>query len=149
MKILILSDSHYKSLNDINFKEYDYILHAGDYGISKNEIEENGIIYVKGNCDIEGLNEVSIEIDNKKFLITHGHLYDVKYDLTRLLFKGLSQNANFVIYGHTHIANIVEEEGIIFINPGSYQDGYYAVIDDHQIAFYKDGKDYKIFRRKW
>ena len=32
MRILILSDSHYRSLDDIKFNEYDYILHAGDYG---------------------------------------------------------------------------------------------------------------------
>ncbi len=149
MKILILSDSHHRSIDNIDFSEYDYVLHAGDYGNSIETIKEKGIIYVRGNCDFEGLNDANIEIDGRNILITHGHLYDVKYDFTRLLFKGLSANANYVIYGHTHEALIFQEHGITFINPGAYLDGYYAVIDDHQVTFYKDGKEYKYFRRKW
>ena len=149
MRILILSDSHYRSLDNIKFNEFDYILHAGDYGKSIDTIKQNGIIYVKGNCDFNGLNEANIKIEDRNVLITHGHLYDVKYDFTRLLFKGLSNKADYVIFGHTHNPTLFIEEGFVFINPGAYQDGYYVIIDEHQITFYKDDKAYKKYKRKW
>lgn len=149
MRILILSDSHYKTLDDINFSEFDYVLHAGDYGKSIDTIKQEGIIFVKGNCDFEGKNEVEININDKNVFITHGHLYDVKYDFTRLLFKGLSLNANYVIFGHTHEPILFTEQGVVFINPGAYQDGYYVIADEHKITFYKDNKIIKNFRRKW
>ena len=45
MKILVLSDSHRRYLDDIKFNEFDYIFHCGDYGPSKPVLENNNNIY--------------------------------------------------------------------------------------------------------
>ena len=139
MRILVLSDSHRRLLN-ININEYDYIIHCGDYGNEYNFLNNNNLLYVKGNCDIYGPKERKININNKTILITHGDLYNVKYNLTNLTYKGLSENANIVFYGHTHIQYYFYSDNILYINPGSYQNNDYIIINDNDIYFYNNGK---------
>lgn len=138
MKILILSDSHEK-LIDLDLSEYDYIIHAGDYGISRHLLEFNNAYFVAGNCDFDGRDEILLTINGKKFFITHGHRYRVRYDLTSLYLKAREVEADFVIYGHNHYQVYEEDRGIIFINPGAYNQNEYAVIEDGQLGFYKNG----------
>lgn len=74
------------------------------------------IIAVRGNCDAEIDNEVSdfdlskdydyLDINNKRYYFTHGHLMDKYSDLF---------GDNIVFSGHTHIYNISGNN----INPGS------------------------------
>lgn len=149
MKILILSDNHYKDLNDINYNNYDYVVHAGDYGNSLIDLELNNVIFVRGNCDSSGPIDENFEINGKKFYLTHGHYYDVKNGYERLILRGTLKNVNFVIFGHTHRPDLVLQEGIVYINPGSYQNGYYVELTDKHISFFKDGKMYKQFENRW
>ena len=149
MKILILSDSHYKSIDDINFNNYDYVIHAGDYGNSLIDLELNNVIFVRGNCDTSGPIDETFEIFNRKFYVTHGHYYDVKNTYERIILKGNLINSNFVIFGHTHRPDMFLKEGIVHINPGAYQNGYYVEITDNFISFYKDNKIYKQFNNIW
>jgi hypothetical protein len=102
----------------------DMIIHLGD---NVQDVAEVGkyfdgrIISVRGNCDTSKAapSELVEEIGGRKFLITHGHKYDVKTTLTRLKFRALEVGADVVLFGHTHIAGIAFEDGIWFINPGS------------------------------
>jgi uncharacterized protein len=124
----VLSDSHrytwvvekaVKALRD-----YDIIIHLGDNVQDVREITRHykgRIIYVKGNCDFSPTipSELVETIDGKKIFITHGHLYDVKYDLMKLRYRAMELNADIVLYGHTHISSIEYMDGIWFINPGS------------------------------
>ncbi len=142
MKILLISDSHERRIN-INLEEFDLIIHAGDYGISRHYLEDNGIKYVAGNCDFSGLDYLEFLINEKKYYVVHGHQYRVKYDLLSLYLKAKEINANIVIYGHTHQAYYEEKNGIIFINPGAYNYGEYAIIDDNIISFFRNGNKYK------
>lgn len=139
MRILALSDSHRRLLN-INPNEYDYIIHCGDYGSEYNFLKKNNALFVKGNCDIYGAKEQKITIKSKTILITHGDLYNVKYNLTNITYKGLSENANIVFYGHTHIQNYFYSDNILYINPGSYQNNDYVIINDEDIYFYNNDK---------
>ena len=139
MRILVLSDSHRRLLN-ININEYDYIIHCGDYGNEYKFLNNNNLLYVKGNCDIYGPKERKININNKTILITHGDLCNVKYNLTNLTYKGLSENANIVFYGHTHIQHYFYSDNILYINPGSYQNNDYVIINDNDIFFYNNDK---------
>ena len=142
MKILILSDSHYKDIDIKN--KYDYIFHLGDYGNSLDYLENNNIIYVKGNCDYYGDKDRIIEINNKKIFLTHGDKYRVKESYNSIYYKALSINSNIVLFGHTHYQTVFIENNILFINPGAYKDGYYVIIDDNYINLYSD--DYLIKR---
>ena len=131
MKILILSDSHSKKIN-LNFSDFDYVIHAGD----KYEQLDN-CIQVRGNCDYEGLNEIRVKLFDKKFYITHGNLYGVKMGYDRIIYKGFEEEADFVIFGHTHIPYFNKERNTIFINPGAYLNGCWRILYDDHIDFYK------------
>lgn len=139
MLIGVISDTHRYNWvieNAVNkLKDADIIIHLGDNVQDIKEIKKyykGKIINVKGNCDFAvDLPSEKIEIiENKKFFITHGHRYDVKYDLSRLRYKALEVGADVVVYGHTHISQISFQDGIWFINPGSPavpRDGFYSV----------------------
>ena len=70
----------------------------------------------------------------KRILFTHGHTYNEKSGRERLKAWAREQNADIVLYGHTHLAETEYDEGVYFVNPGSLCSGRcgytsYAVID--------------------
>lgn len=130
MIIGVISDTHRissyinKVIDALNKEEVDLIMHLGDNVQDIEEIEEltgKKVINVKGNCDFftETPSDRVEVVGNKTIFLTHGHNYNVKMDLNRLKYKALEVGANIALYGHTHIADIVYQEGIWFINPGS------------------------------
>lgn len=132
--ILIFSDYHKKEdkvLELINKYKPEYILCCGDGESELDFYLNNHIISVKGNCDYIDLPLVKIvEIDRKKILITHGHLYDVYFDIFKLYLLAKENNCEIVLYGHTHNQILEEYEGVTFINPGALKDDRYALIDN-------------------
>lgn len=86
-----------------------------------NEISDK-IICVRGNCDSEVdqmvlnfpiLAEYALLfIDNKTLFLTHGHKFNP--DNPPSIQKG-----DILFNGHTHIPEIKETNGIIYMNPGS------------------------------
>lgn len=140
MYIGVVSDTHrykncMKKVVDA-FYNTKLIIHLGDNVQDVNEIRRiysGPIINVRGNCDfdVDTPDERLEIISGKRFFITHGHKYDVKYSLSKLRHKALEQKADVVLFGHTHISQIVYEEGIWFINPGSPavpRDGFNSVV---------------------
>lgn len=113
----------------------DMLIHLGDNIQDVKEFKKyyhGEVINVKGNCDYSTSvpTDIVTDIAGYKFLITHGHCYDVKHSLTRLKFKALEIGAQVVLFGHSHISQIIYEEGIWFINPGSpilARDGFNSV----------------------
>lgn len=141
MRILVVSDTHG---NFRNFKKAiddhrgaDVIIHCGD---SRGELEEMKMCYndkafiaVRGNCDLGStlpLEEIRI-FENKKLFITHGHLYNVKMALYPICCKAREENADIVIFGHTHNALCEYDDGLYILNPGSLGSygASYAIID--------------------
>lgn len=128
MIIGVISDTH-KHIHYIDkamekLRNVDMIIHLGDNISDVKEMEKKykgKIISVNGNCDFnfEGKDEIIMEIENKKVLITHGHHYGVKESLLRLRYRAEEIGADLVLYGHTHISKIDFENGIFFVNPGS------------------------------
>lgn len=51
--------------------------------------------------------------------MTHGHLHYVKQTLLRLLSDARSLGAAAALYGHTHVADCHQEDGLWVLNPGS------------------------------
>ena len=132
MRALILSDTHhsldrayevYEKLN--SEKKIDAIVHCGDHLRDADELKrELGIpvIYCSGNCDSYDERYIPfniLETEYGNFLVTHGHEYGVDYSLDRLGYKAEELNCIGAIFGHTHRALYIEENGIIFMNPGS------------------------------
>jgi len=126
MKILCVSDTHGSTFNlekAIKREEgIDLLLHAGDHIVDIESIDANfNRVAVKGNGDrrYEGNLEEIISIGEKKILLTHGHNHRVKYGLTNLSYKAIEAEVNIVVFGHTHRSLKLEEDRILFLNPGS------------------------------
>jgi putative phosphoesterase len=148
MRILILSDNHSRVI-DFDTTLFDVVIHCGDYGRCFNILDEDNILFVKGNCDIHGDDEIYKELDNKNILITHGNIYDVKYTLNHLIEKCKTKKINYCFYGHTHRPDYYICDGITFINPGAYENGYYAIIENDKLKMYKDKKVLQKFDLNW
>lgn len=122
--VIVLSDTHgnIKAINDIKseFLTAEKVIHLGDrisdMDSFKNELSDK-FIAVKGNCDLGG-EELIAFLNGVKTLIVHGNIYKVKTSLTKLYLRAKEVNAELVLYGHTHKADITMEDGITFINPG-------------------------------
>lgn len=129
MKIVVVSDTHGNNKEVIEkiseMERPDLLFHLGDYiedGIKICTALGIDTIMVKGNGDqgnkIYNEDEL-IEISGRKIFLTHGHRYDVRYGITNLYYKALELNVDMVLFGHTHVPINIEENGIIFMNPGS------------------------------
>lgn len=146
MKLLVFSDSHgryNKILDAINDHRAicDAIIFLGD-GISdisavKAQFPELTYFFVKGNCDVFRQDQVSSEatlvLEDRRVFITHGHKYGVKGGIGNLLAKAVENEADLVLFGHTHrpFESVYEINArrIRLFNPGSIADGSYGVID--------------------
>ena len=128
MKLLILSDTHGNYPLALRALEragqVDQIVHLGDELEDATVLEtilDRSLIKVPGNCDASRKLERDLLIDlaGIRFFITHGDRYHVKSGLTELHKKALEQEAQAVLFGHTHEAAIVRIGGILLVNPGS------------------------------
>lgn len=131
MKILVLSDSHssYSFMRRaISSVKPDAVVHLGDHyddGVAMSEEFPDLVFHiVPGNCDryrmLRQEPEVRCyEICGVKLFMTHGHMQSVKSSLDRLVYEARSMNAKAALYGHTHIADCHQEDGLWVINPGS------------------------------
>ena len=128
MTILVLSDTHgniqpiQKLLEDYKDKA-DAVIHLGDYA-------KDMVRFAKGNGNIHivnGNNEIPvaayedrvIEIGGKRIFICHGHRYQVKSGLDKLIYHARELNVDACLFGHTHVPECFTEHGIVFLNPGS------------------------------
>lgn len=129
MKILLFSDSHgymQHMTRMINkHKDIDMVIHLGDMVRDAMKLKELypgiRVEIVRGNNDWmqEYPPEKLLELDGKKILITHGHVYNVKYDYHRIVYKGKATGADAVFFGHTHQAEEFFSDGMLVLNPGS------------------------------
>ena len=129
MKIIVVSDTHGNNGSFLEtamaMEKPDLLIHLGDYisdakKISK--IMKVDYITVKGNGDygIMDFNEDELlEINGKKIFLTHGHRYNVSYNLENIYHKGLELGADLILFGHTHVPIIEKTKELIIMNPGS------------------------------
>ncbi|GAA0180671.1 metallophosphoesterase [Clostridium sediminicola] len=142
MEIAVISDTHrYTYVFDKLIRAIshaDVLIHLGDNVQDLTEITRDfkGEVYnVRGNCDYNTRVPIDRfeEIGGINILLTHGHKYHVKDSMLNLKHHAMEIGADLVLFGHTHVSEILFEEGIWFVNPGSpslSRDGYnsYAII---------------------
>ncbi len=138
MRILVVSDTHNSPellrAAVRHAKGADMLLHCGD-GVrdcdALEDIFRGEIARVKGNCDFSpgDVTELFLPLNGANIFLTHGHLYEAKYTLNKLWFKGREVGADIVCFGHTH-APLLERQGeMTLLNPGSLRGGKtYAMI---------------------
>lgn len=143
IKLIVCSDSHgAKSKIEKIFNDYtfDYLIYLGD-GLQDIGAYENleNVIAVRGNCDFFSTYpaERVIEIAGKRFLITHGNTYGVKYGLGSFVKYAKSLGVDVALFGHTHSYVCETIDNITFANPGSLKNGTAMQIDvdDRGISF--------------
>lgn len=76
---------------------------------------------VRGNCDFytEYPLEQIIYLGKIKVLLTHGHNYGVKQDLTKIGLAAQEKGCQLVVFGHTHQPLSDQWHGIKLFNPGA------------------------------
>lgn len=76
---------------------------------------------VRGNNDFVATlpDEISVHVGGKKILLVHGHHQRVKQHKLQLLLHAQEEDADIVLFGHTHCSESGYEQGILFINPGA------------------------------
>ena len=121
MRIGIISDTHGLLRKEVEnqLKDCDLIVHCGDIGKQEviDKLSELGKVeLIKGNVDKDidislAPKDKIIEVMNKRIYLIH-NIAELNIDL----YKG---NIDIVMYGHSHKAKIYDEEGILYINPGS------------------------------
>lgn len=127
MKILVFSDSHGRLGLMVEAVEQELPQRVFFLGDNYRDGEALADAYpdvpvdiVKGNCDFcSGPDELTVEVEGVRFLLTHGHRYYVKSGTWRLPEAAKKQGAAIVCFGHTHEALNQPEEGIWLFNPGT------------------------------
>ena len=78
---------------------------------------------VRGNCDMRSQLSSAIvcTVGGVCIFATHGHLYGVKHDpiFRELCYAALEENADVVLFGHTHDPFRDRTMGMELLNPGS------------------------------
>lgn len=128
MRILVLSDTHgNRAAIDraiAQAGEFDRVFHLGDNYRDAEYIADvtaKHVDKVPGNCDFASLGEkdIVVEVNKKRFFLTHGHNYGVGYSLTRLMYAAEEKEADVALFGHTHRSLIDYAGRLTIINPGS------------------------------
>lgn len=131
MKIGLLSDTHKQIVNLSEAVEFlktlgvDAFIHLGDDYTDIDEIGESNVVRVPGVFsdayqDTSIPNRMIARFDGWRILLSHtiaSHDNDLPSDLKpeELIEK---KKVDAVFYGHTHIPEIRQDKGIVFINPG-------------------------------
>ena len=140
MKILVLADSHGNNpalRMVVSSENPDHILHLGDNDrdcdVFQTEFPDIPYRSVRGNCDplSRGLDIDEFVIEDKRFFMTHGHLYDVKMGKAKIIKAAKERGVDILLFGHTHVQYHSTDEGLTVLNPGSVGDNKrsYAVIE--------------------
>lgn len=131
MKILVVSDTHGKTENFrevLEIENPDRIYHLGDgEGLEDHAWKMTSIPMeiVRGNCDWGSNlpNYVVLEVGKHVLFLTHGHMYNIKYDKNTIVEEAVKKGCDVVLYGHTHVPAIdyiASTAGPVTVaNPGS------------------------------
>lgn len=130
MKLMVFSDSHgmplYMRETLEKHRDVDAVIFLGD---GQNDFQMMRALFpniafysVRGNCDL-GCADVPVreilDLDGAKIFCTHGHFYHVKSGLYTVVCAAREAGANLLLFGHTHEALEIYDDGLYILNPGS------------------------------
>ena len=150
MKIIVLSDTHgnYRALQKVALlhQDADMLIHLGDGERELNQLfnsepwAEQKFHCLKGNCDygqgVQVYRTLTLDLPyGHRIFAAHGDNFQVKFGTARIAYEARENQADIVLYGHTHVSDCRYEDGLYILNPGSLslpRDGKppsYALID--------------------
>ncbi len=129
MRVGMMSDSH----GDIAairralalVAPVDMWLHAGDYAQDAQLLAQLSRVPVRavaGNSDGAPATakwDEFIELQGKKIWLTHGHRHKVKWGTQELIQWGHQYDVQLIVFGHTHLPQIMTDGQMLLVNPGS------------------------------
>jgi len=126
-KIVVFSDSHgeVEAMVRVVKKEMpDSVFHLGDcMGDAQSllmEIPQLSLEQVPGNCDYSQDMAVRVTIhEGFSILMCHGHSYHVKSGYLNLAYAAEEKGVDIALFGHTHHVYYADNNGVIYMNPGS------------------------------
>lgn len=145
MKILVISDTHFRQPGErlpreveVAVEAADIIVHCGDFEVvsAYEYLKQLGqVVAVRGNMDEPALNQilpkmVTFEVAGRNIGVVHG--WGAPRDLAERvvdLFSGVEA----VIFGHSHHPYQEVKNGILLFNPGSPTDGVHAPYNTYGI----------------
>ena len=158
MILSVLSDSHgytrnlremlarQEALPPSQRPELLLVLGDGVADLARVELPEGlSVLAVRGNCDGTAAAELPAErtlsLGGYRIVMMHGHTRGVKSSLVAAIGYAMQQEADLLLYGHTHeaYATTVREGTVLFgapvkkplhiFNPGSLAEGSFGVIE--------------------
>lgn len=124
-RIAVVSDSHGNIENIRGFLprigHVDALYHLGDHvedALPLCNLLNCGFVAVRGNCDpfSDAPLSYTVEWHNRRILLLHGHRVA---GLLALLYAAKQENADAVLFGHSHVPSMETVDGILMLNPGS------------------------------
>lgn len=130
MKICVFSDSHGYAEHMIEtvFRESPdlcFFLGDGERDLEtlRSRFPTLAVNAVRGNCDSFSTQPqlLNCVVGLVRIFAVHGHRYEVKYDdmLHELCSAALRDNADIVLFGHTHLPLLDHRLGLTILNPGT------------------------------
>jgi putative phosphoesterase len=131
MRIGVIADTHVRRISELpealisTLVRMDMVIHLGDFHSEDvvNDLKEIADFHgVQGNHDyhIPGLPEKDlVEVGGKRIGIIHGHGCVFPFGFKWGLVTQFEGKIDAIMYGHTHSARNIIEDGILFFNPGS------------------------------
>ena len=129
MKLIVFSDSHRElsyMREAIALEQPDFLLHLGDHDRDAEQLGREypmlPLLCVRGNCD--GWSDTPLTLTavygGVRIFLCHGHSYGVKGGPLRAIFAAREQQADVLLFGHTHTPFLEEtEDGLTILNPGA------------------------------
>ena len=157
MNLLIFSDSHgsRRAIERILSRQWalpmsqrpEYILFLGDGLVDLEGLELPAAVStlaVSGNCDgFSSYGEPELRIPvfaNQRTVMMHGHRFSVKSGLDKAVAFAVAQNADILLFGHTHQPFAEQYEAgdvaygvclskpLLLLNPGSLREGSFGLV---------------------
>ena len=133
MKIIVFSDSHreLEGMRQVIGREKpDYVFHLGDHDSDAEQISRDypalAVAMVRGNCDgwSDTPKTLCFVLGGVRFFLCHGHGYGVKQGFLQAAYAAMEQNADVLLFGHTHspyyeCMERFDHKTLYILNPGS------------------------------
>jgi len=97
----------------------DHILHAGDVGAPEilDRLREIApVTAIRGNVDVSG---ACAALPPTEMVDLGGCLFYLVHAIQDLDIVPAAAGVKVVVYGHSHKAEVMERDGVVYLNPGS------------------------------
>ena len=144
MHFVVVSDSHGRNEVFTKLRELhpnaDAYLCCGDSECGEEYLD--GFVTVKGNNDYlwDFPHHVILDIKGIRIYMTHGDRVPRLGMLDHFSKLAQSEHCSLFLFGHTHIYEVVQHNGITIVNPGSIHHNRDGSLSSYALISVQDGQ---------